>query len=300
MTRHLPLALIALTLATGACTLNADKYPRPRDLSPGWRVDKLRILAIQSEPPEIAPGETAALRALLVDPDETIEATVWVWCPGEVATDFGCPIDPSAFDPDLTPEELAERGVIGVEPFWAPTLTAESAWLDGLDARGRLEGINVTVNALALPGADAGDTDAELDFNQLESAFKRVVVSEATTPNHNPGIADFTVDGVVIGASTVAIVDRGEAYELSVELAADAIETYVFVNSDDEVEERVELPYAEWFATAGSVEEDVTLHPFLPSTWIAPDESGEAGTWWVVLRDRRGGVSWASRSWRVR
>lgn len=290
----------ALLLAGSACTLNADKYTRPRDLSPSWRVDKLRILAIQVDPPELAPGETASVRALLVDPDATVDSTVWSWCDEATVSDFGCPVDPSVFSGDLTPQELLERGVIGIEPFWLPTITAQESWLDGLQGRDRLEGVNVTVNALALPGADSVDPDFELDFNQLESGFKRVVVSEANTPNNTPHIAEFTVDGVVVGTASTVQLDPGEPYELGLELASDAIETYEFVNSSDEIEERVEQPYAEWFATGGTVDEDVTLHPFLQSTWIAPDQSGESGTWWAVLKDRRGGVAWASREWRTR
>ena len=40
-------------------------------LPPQWRVDKLRLLAIRAVPPEIAPGETAVIERLLVNPRTT-------------------------------------------------------------------------------------------------------------------------------------------------------------------------------------------------------------------------------------
>lgn len=290
-----PLRLGPLLLL-GACVINGDAYPRPRDLPPQWQVDKLRILAIQADPPEIAPGGTATLSALLVDPDATTGLTVWAWCDASTATDFGCPLDPTRIDPGGDREELFAQGIAGIEPILAPELTADPEWLEGLDAQQRLEGVNMTVNALALP-QDGGDTGS-FDFNLVESAFKRVVVSEAVTPNENPTIARFTVDGVVLGPDQRAVLDPGRPYELGLELSEDAIETYLYRTSEGIDEERVEEPYAEWYATAGTVDEFFTLHPYLQSTWISP-AAGTEGTWWAVLKDRRGGVTWVSRDFQV-
>lgn len=295
MSRCLPLLL---SLMVG-CTINNDRYPRPRDLSPAWRVDKLRLLATRAEPPEIRPGETASLEALLIDPEASVGITVWVACSEEQATGFGCPFDPGLFgDEEPTIEELVEAGVIGVEPQFPPSYTADLGLLDELPAEERLEGLNITISTLALP-SELADTDA-FDFNEVEAGFKRLVVSEAPTPNHNPTILRFTVDGVVVPEGGVAIVDPGQPYELEPVLADDAVETYTFVNRDGEAEERVEEPFASWFATGGTVDEDVTLHPFLPSTWIAPEQAGEEGTFWAVVKDRRGGISWVERRWRTR
>jgi len=290
-------ALLAL-LGLSACVLNNNAYPRPRDLSPGWRVDKLRLLAIQAEPPELAPGQTATLRALLIDPDDTVGTTVWVACDQEQSTDFGCPFDPSGLSQDLTPEQLAELGVIGVEPLFPPAYTATEDDLEGLNERERLEGVNLVVNALALPD-QVQDTDS-FDFNQVESGFKRLVVSQAETPNDNPILQGFTVDDVPVPPDTVTLVDPGQPYELSPVLPESSIQTYAYVNLDGQTEERVEEPFARWYATGGTMDEDVTLHPFLGATWLAPEEPGVEGTWWAVVEDRRGGLGWVSRTWRTR
>lgn len=292
MRRLVPLLLLA------GCVINSDKYTRPRDLAPQAIVTSLRILAIQADPPELAPGETAVFRALIADPDDLSDNTLWVACGPDRASDFGCPFDPAALDEDATIEDLIAAGVIGFEPDLPPSLTADAAWLEGLSDDERLEGINWTVNALALPAdAPAGD---DFDFNSVESAFKRVVVSEAPTPNNNPGIVSFAVDGVPIDGAAVVLVDAGEPYELAPILADDAIETYTFRNVDGEDEQRVEKLYAEWYATGGTVDEFNTLDPFLESTWIAPSEPEAEGTWWVVLKDRRGGIAFAQRRWRTR
>lgn len=293
-----PALLSLCVLAASACVINGDAYPRPRDLSPAWRVDKLRLLAIRADPPEIRPGEGARFEALLVDPEQSVSTTLWVACGEEEATDFGCPFDPTSLDPEATPEELAEAGIIGIEPFLPPTYTAPEDLLAGIDdERLRTEGVNVTINALALP--EVAEDDTEFDFNQVESGFKRLVVSEATTPNENPEIVGFQVDGIDIATDQLVLVDPAEAYELAPVLADDAVQTYEYLNIDGVVEERTEEPWASWYATDGEVTEDTTLPPFLESTWIAPEAPGVEGTWWVLIRDRRGGLAWTSRRFRT-
>jgi len=286
-----------LSLLLTSWVINNNRYTRARDLQPESQVVAIRVLAIQAEPPELAAGETATLRALLVDSDDVSDNTLWVGCGPDAASNFGCPFDPAALDEDATFEDLVAAGVIGLEPDLPPTLTAQEEWLEGLDEDAQLEGLNWTVNALALP-AEA-PADGEFDFNQVESAYKRVVVSRATTPNRNPGLVDFTVDGDVVPEAEVITLVPGQSYELAPVLADDAIQTYDFKNRDGEVEERVEQLYCEWFATSGTVQEFNTLEPFLESTWVAPDVPGRTGRWYVVVKDRRGGLSWLVRDWRT-
>jgi hypothetical protein len=295
---------LALTLLVAGCVINNNKYPRPRDLPVQSIVTGLRILAISAEPPEIRPGEQAQVRALLVDPDAVTDLVVWVVCEGQAATDFGCPFDPTGLD-TATPEELLARGVIGVEPLFPPIFTAPEGILEGLDDRKRQEGVNFTVQALALPVPEDPDTSASADinFNEVESGFKRLIVGEAPTPNHNPGIEGVTVDGADIPSGATFVIDPGEPYEIGLRLAPDAIESYQYLNIDGEVETRTEEPFVEWYSTAGDVEEFNVLYardPTLGGVWVAPQEPGMEGTFWAVLKDRRGGVSWTSRRWRVR
>jgi hypothetical protein len=290
-------ATLVLALLLGGCVIQSDKYPRSRDLPPQWRVTGLRLLAIRADPPEIRPGQTAAIERLLVDPLNEVQVVLWTACPELRATPFGCPLDLQGLDLETaTPEQLREAGVIGIEPFLLPTVIGEESTIAHLGDAQRLEGAYLQVNALALP---EGSDFEQLDFNMVESAFKRVVISEATTPNHNPGIDAFTVDGVQVPEQTTVVLQVDQPYEISVDLTDDAIETYTYLNRAGETEQRIEEPFAEWYSSGGKVDEFNTLHPYLPSTFFTPQERGVEGTWWVVIKDRRGGISWTSRRWRT-
>ena len=82
---------LLLTIAGSGCVINGNKHPRPRDLSPATLVDRVRILGIQAEPPEIRPGESSTISALLIDPSEEIGLTLWVACESAESSSFGCP-----------------------------------------------------------------------------------------------------------------------------------------------------------------------------------------------------------------
>ncbi len=51
------------------------------DFAPYSSLDRLRILAMQAEPPTPLPGETAALSALTFAPAGEVPAVHWTWCP---------------------------------------------------------------------------------------------------------------------------------------------------------------------------------------------------------------------------
>jgi|GEM_PF-994566 len=72
-----PFARITLLLGIAcAGTLGAclDTLPNPS------LVDDLRILAVQSEPPEVGPGATVALDALVIDPEARAATFAWYAC----------------------------------------------------------------------------------------------------------------------------------------------------------------------------------------------------------------------------
>ena len=295
MSRHLAIVLVLLP----ACVVNADKYPRPRDLTPGWQTPTLRILAIRAEPPEIAPGGSATLTYLAADPEDAIGGALWTACSPEETTPLGCAIDFSALDEDATPDELREAGVIGFEPGFPPVFEAPEDALDDVEEDQRPEGVQYTTQVVLLP-PEGAEPDDEVDFGTFESGYKRVVVSEASTPNNNPTIAEFTVADVPVGEDEITEVEPGEELELGILIPDAAVETYEYINPDGQLEERVEEPFASWYATDGQGLEDTTLYPFTQADWVAPAESGVEGSWYVVVRDRRGGIAWTTRAWRTR
>ncbi|MCB9678901.1 MAG: hypothetical protein H6737_27615 [Alphaproteobacteria bacterium] len=284
-------APLAFALVLSGCVLNGNKYQRPRDLEQPWEVTKPRLLAVRAEPAEPRPGDTVVFEALLVDPNDEIDSTLWIACPTDDNLDiaFGCIAD--------------SEQIIGIEPFQAPVYTTPTDILDGLEGQDRLEGRYVLVQVTGLPPIDPNDPDIDfedIDFNQVEAGYKRIVVSEATTPNQNPVLTGVLADGNAVLPGQVIEVDAGQRYDIGVTIDDRSIERYEFLNGDGQIENRIEEPYVTWYTTSGVMVEPATLYPFLEATWEAPDESGTEGTIWAVCRDRRGGQDWLEIPFRVR
>jgi hypothetical protein len=285
-----------MVVALSGCVIQGNRYPRPRDLEPSWLAARPRLLAIQADPPDILPGEASTLRALFADPNDELRTFVWIGCADEALTSFGCVLDPSALSPDATAEDLERAGVIGIEPFFSPSIDAPLDYLDELDDRGQRRGRALVATVIGL--TETALEDEGLDFNEIRVGFKRVMVT-TREPNQNPSIEAFLVDENPWPEDTPFEVAPGETVELDLTLGEDAIEAYTYLNLDGEWEEREEQPFAEWYTSDGRIERSTTIHPFLFSRWVAPNEPDVEGSWWVVVKDRRGGISWAHRRWRT-
>ncbi len=297
MTRLLPLLLLA------GCVLGSDRYARPRDLPSAWHIDRVRVLAVAPEPPEAAPGDTVTFTALIADPEEEVQTVVWLACDPGSASGFGCSPDFADLPEDPTREDLEERGVIGISPFLPPVYEVPEDLLDGLSEAEARAGLQVTVQVLALPALEDDELD-DFDFNEVEAAFKRLVVSDKAVRNQNPVVTGVVVSGTAVPAGAVIELDRGLEYAVTVSLQPESIEAYTYINSDGELEDRVEEPYVTLFATDGQMAEQYGLYrddPVLHGPrWQAPDEADAEGTLYLVVRDRRGGMAFTQQSYRVR
>jgi len=270
------------------------------ELSESWVVDRLRVLAVRPEPAEPAPGDTVTFEALVVSPDAPVELLLWLGCLADEAGVLGCELDPAVLeqiaelDPeDMSPEELAAlyeklsaAGLIGAEPWLPPSYTVPEDLLDGLDEAARNEGLSLFVQVTAIPEGAQDESDAEL-------AYKRVPISGAVTPNHNPEIASLTWDGVEILPGVVVEVDAGQRYTVEPILAEGAVEDYRYLDSEGRWEDRTEEPYFSIFVQEGSLDASNTLYPWSDFTWTAPrrPEATEQ-TIWILVQDRRGGMAW--------
>ena len=287
--------LLLLILLTG-CTVET--------LSQSWQLDRLRVLGVQAQPAEPQPGDTVTFSSLVYLPfEQSLDGVVWFACLPESADDFGCQLDPSITEAlsggaeDLTSEERAElfqqardAGLIGFEPLLPPVWVVPEDALDDLDDDEKEEGKSALVNVTALPADAQDDSDIEL-------AYKRVPVSLARTPNTNPAFNQLLVQDdqgdeveVIDGLHQIG---SGCTYTVEPLLAQDSVEDYVFVNSDGVEEARTEEPYITWYTEGGQFDQDFSLHPYLDVEWTAPDKGFE-GVVVAVLRDRRGGMAWAS------
>jgi hypothetical protein len=274
-------------------------------LSKSWVVDRLRILAVRPEPAEASPGGTIAFGALVVPPELPVQAVLWFACIAEATDEHGCTMDTSAFlDVDFKKADeedlkamiasFRKAGGIGIEPYFPPSYAVPEDALAGLDEEQLDAGVNLFVQVIAIPEGATSDADVEL-------AYKRVPISEARTPNHNPDLVGVRIDGVDVPAGATLDVDAGQTYTVEAVLADDALETYAYLDSEGTWEERDEQPYFTFYFQGGDVDQDVALWPDTAVEWTAPvSPDASEQNLWVVARDRRGGMGWWSQAVRIR
>jgi hypothetical protein len=308
--------LIRLSLFSLLISCNGD------GLSQEWQLDRMRILAVRAtvdgatDPilgtlAEARPGDTLTFTSLTYAPDDDpIGGLLWMACLPEGPSASGCDLDPVLPTPDDDAPE--DDSIIGFEPMFPPKWDIPLTALDGLPDSERAEGIAGLVNIIALPlaiteslpspGQEPNpDAEEELDPADLAVAFKRTPISEAETPNHNPDIVDFVVSGTQIDGATGFSAQRGHIYIIEPLLADGHIETYAYTQNDGTKVFRSEEPYFSWYTEKGGAEEDgdaffdqaFSLHPHTSVEWTAPKSPGLL-TLHVVVRDRRGGMGWAT------
>ena len=295
---------MTLTLLLLGCEIN--QLARPT------LVDRARILGVASEPAEPAPGDQVTLTSLAVDPEQGIGAVTWFGCVLEESDGFGCSLDSARLEElfamdleTMTPEEQADwfeqvqaAGFIGVEPDLPPSFTVPTDLLDGLSAEEAIEGKNYLFTLSALPGEgnlDALDLEAQGE-SEAETGLKRMPVSLNPNPNQNPVIASLVLDeSYELQDQDTLRVQAGQTYSFVMTLTEDSVESYTFVNSDGVSEDRIEQPYVSFYASGGEFFQEISLYPYLEARWTAPvDPETSEHNIWLVLRDRRGGMTWIS------
>lgn len=266
------------------------------EMAESWQIDRLRVLAVAATPAEPRPGDVVTFDALILSPARPLAGSVWFLCSSDASSDYGCEVDPSLVrggDPEeMDFEALQAAGLIGFLPAMPPTWLVPTDFLDALAEEDRLEGTFAMTYITAIPEFEDSE---EFDEDELEIAYKRVPVSLATTPNHNPAVAGWRVDGFEVADGATVRLDAGQAYTVECILADDAVETYTFRNEAGSDETRTEEPYLSWYLQEGSFDQTNTLYPTASVVYFAPDEPTLARqTIWTVVRDRRGGMGWAS------
>lgn len=265
-----------------------------------------RILAIQGEPPEVKPGAPASYTALVASAGRSVAGApiLWRWC--------------------LAPKPVVENGAVSTGCLEASSLAAAGT--------GPAVSAVTPANACALFGPDTppgglrphdpdstggyyqplrADLGASTTFDlarvlcNLASAPADVATQYARdyAPNANPHLLPLvaTVGGA---AASFDAVSPGASVHLEAGwLAADA-ETYAYFDpAAQSLVTRRESMRVAWYASAGVLDTESTGRAEDdPSTvtdnvWTAPT-SGRADLW-LVLRDGRGGVDFATYPIRV-
>ena len=272
----------------------------------------LRILAVRGEPPEAPPGTSSAYTVLAATPDGPIAMPLasWAFCAtpklltenGAVSADChgsgvraiangpssvtaAMPTDAcSLFGPDVTSADLRPRDPDVTGGFYQPvrvTVVAGSA---------QEEAFGLQRIACNLANASAATV----------TDFARRYV-----PNTNPTLVDVTA--TVAGAPVpLDALPGSAAVTLRATWTASSAEPYVVYDPGSQsLVDRREALRVSWFATQGTFEDDRTgrdeteTETFSDDRWTAPP-SGASTTLFVVLRDARGGSTWATYTLRTR
>lgn len=235
-------------------------------------VEKLRVLGVRAEPPEIAPGETTALSALVVQPPKrraenpTPVSYLWISCsvPPGAQQLVPCGVaDLASIPPSCDADPAAAICLLGEQPTATYTPNAASVGADGTAQR------LITMVASETEGGAIGclvDTAANngipVDPDRCVITLKRLVISTATanpTKNHNPVIVTFDLalglDDDMLD-TRMSLLDGAARYEIAPakkkptwHLIADRADDASELKSDGRYEE---LSLA-WYITAGKL-----------------------------------------------
>jgi hypothetical protein len=298
--------IVGLALAGVACQPGP-----PADITPASLLNSLRVLAIKAEPPDVLPGQTTTLTALVYNPeyDDTQLHFLWIMCDPDLTSAVGSAC--ASFDLARNPSGLfgsifSQNAGIHVNPF-----SRESApYTAPADVFGSLD----TTDPLRLKGVPAdillivyvGDFNALNDPNSVNVfALKTLrIAEESADRNSNPTIDTVRLNGQLLTDQVAGDITPGATLSLSAEPSADSLQTFTRTLPDGTTEKKDEQLVFSWFTTAGKFDAaldvaartkgDTPIKLAVPK----PLNPGVLETY-VILRDARGGMDWARRVLKV-
>jgi hypothetical protein len=266
-------------------------------------VDRPRVLAITSEPPEVLPGATATLTALVASPNGPLGSVpAWSLCDAPKPPTVDNAVADGCVEDQVTPlgdaETIAALIPIDACRTFGPDVVSAGFRPRDPDPTG---GYYQPIRA-AVPSLD------------LAFGFTRITCNLANAPgdvaqqykmtyvaNTNPTLTPLTIDGApptTVAADTDVM--------LSVGWPADSVESYLYYDQTSQtLTTRRESMRISWFTTAGSLAVDASAvaesdpATSVTTTWHTPPSTGPAYLW-LVLRDSRGGLATASYALPVR
>ena len=246
------------------------------------KLDKLRIIALESNTPEVDPGATVTITPWVSDITETVGLTDTV----SVCTDPGV-----AFG--ATPTCDGSGTQVNIRTNQALTIT-------GSNFTGSANTFNVTIPADTIVFANRTSQEKWNGVNYLIhyklknsagteiSAIRRIVVSETakTTKNASPVVSTILSDG----ASMVAL-PVGTKVNLSTNMTAESQESFQSKNSDGNLTVESEQVAVTWMVTDGETKyarSEIAATNQYTGPSSAP--AGRKAHIFAVARDNRGGV----------
>lgn len=260
------------------------------DFDPPSLVNKLRVLAVQADKPFALPGQPVHLEALAYDPDaRTIQ---WAWGTCREANSNNA-VD-CLRQLEFTALRIADEASFDLE---IPQTTDSYVGVVVVACPGTLrQGVTDTIPIACVDG------DRQLGLEEFEVGMKRIFVRDPNL-NHNPEIQSVSWNKVAWTAPVNAECAKLEAGKCT-KYAEHEIRLQVDGASEASVD-RDGLPIREqsvvqFYATGGEFEEPVKLAEDPVTKWHAkPEDTGKTITFWFVVRDDRGGVSWTERTMQI-
>lgn len=298
-------AFVLALFAVAAC--------KPDFGTPASLVNDRRILAVRAEPPEARPSGSATFTALVVGPDgtELSPSLSWSLC--------------------LAPKPLDENNVVasactgngdvmdvGDGPSVSAPIPSNACALFGPDPPPQMMGLpplrprdpDITggyYQPLRLTEGDVTGFALERITCDLARAGADLAVQYGMTyhANQNPTLTPVvaSIDGKLVALDSLP---AGQTIEFSVGWLPSSVESFpVFDVAAAALVTQKETMRVSWFSASGAFTHEVTgtsdgdNATVTGNSWIAPATPGPAQLW-VVLRDSRGGVDFASYALTVR
>lgn len=290
------LGAVALWMAAGGCS---------DDLPAASFIDKLRVLAVRAEPPEVAPGEETALDLLAVEPPvpqldggaPRPLSAVWLACalPPGALTLTPCGLsgglgDGGAAPPTCKDAPDAPLCVVGTD--------LQARYAPAADALGGAAATQILLT-VAVADTDGGAVGCLYDIannggrptnpDHCVVALKRLAVSHtaAAERNHNPTLANFSATPPDGAPETFA--DDGGVW-VPAPGKDEAAWDLIALRSGDAAERKPDGTYealtVSWFTTAGRIDGGRSI--FLPDGCDSPSacaarmpELGADTTWYA-------------------
>lgn len=292
MNRH---ACCLLGSLLAAC---APELPLDDDL-----VTNPRIVAVRGEPAESKPGASATYTALVADPHRTgnLLAITWYFCIAPKPPSENNVVSSEC----LEPQALVSAGE-GTSITAATTTDACSLFGPDTPPGGfRPRDPDVTGGYYAPLRAALADAAPVFHLQRLLCGLgdaPAALASEfaaAYVPNANPNLLPvvFSVNGSTVAPNHIAPNVR---VRLDASWSASDAERYAYYDrAGQTITTRRESMRVAWYVTAGSLDSAATgrdeddERTTTSNVWTAPGTPG-ASTLWLVLRDSRGGVDFAT------
>ncbi|MCL2178875.1 MAG: hypothetical protein FWC28_08115 [Proteobacteria bacterium] len=291
------------------------------ELSPKWKLDKLRVLGMSASPAALQPGESTLLSALVVDEPQNRPLTyLWLGCSADPHNQNRSPCSDSEIlkTPSLLLNEqgkpLENIQFLGFGPqalYTVPPSLFEALPENHPQRKiGTLGMVLLMVVAEALPPIPSPEDVALL----IQRAQDKLVDSQTTlfripvreseqTPNQNPIISHLLVDGQPQDNSSPLPLKKGKTYGLDMAVPQESFEEYAETTGVGTTQ-KTETLFASFFTTCGELEDSffnlaTSTRPKLSSPDgkdIEPCPATPVQKLFVVLRDSRGGQSWQELS----